>query len=112
LGIRYICEQNNSNNQKFNLELVRETLNITESKFDSEITNYPIPAKDSFTISGLNSGDKRQIKIINMLGETLKNIETSQDNYIVDTSNIRSGIYIVIISSERNETIMKRVLIN
>jgi GH43 family beta-xylosidase len=102
----------NGNNQKFNLELIKKTLNITESKFDSGITIYPIPAKNSFTISGLNSGDKRQIKIINMLGKTLKNIETNQNNYIVDTSNIHSGIYIIIISSERNETIMKRVLIN
>jgi GH43 family beta-xylosidase len=103
---------NNGNNQKFNLELIRKTLNIAELKFDSEITIYPIPAKDSFTISSLYSGEKRQIKIINMLGETLKNIETNQDNYIVDISNIQSGIYIVIISSERNETIMKKVVIN
>ena len=83
----------NGNNQKFNLELIRKILNITESKFDSDITIYPIPTKDSFTLSGLNSGEKRQIKIINMLDKTLKYIEINQDNFIVDTSNIQSGIY-------------------
>ena len=30
----------------------------------------------------------------------------------IDTSNIQSEIYIIIISSERNVTIMKRVVIN
>lgn len=101
-----------SENQKFNLELIRETLNLPESVVQQNIFLYPNPAKDKFFISGLNVGEKTQIQVIDMLGKVLHSTETAIDNPVIDTAHLQSGMYLVYIYSERNGTVTKRMIKN
>lgn len=102
----------NADNQKFKFQLIEKTLDIKTSLLSTRVAVYPNPARDQFIISGLKYGEQNKIKIINMLGELLKTVEASSDNYLVDTSSLQSGVYLVSISSESNGTITKRVVIN
>ncbi|MDT0558015.1 T9SS type A sorting domain-containing protein [Ichthyenterobacterium sp. W332] len=52
---------------------------------------YPNPAKDQFTIQLENSSDLKNVTIYNNLGQQV----LSSKNYILDTSKLASGLYVV-----------------
>ena len=57
---------------------------------------YPNPVKDNFTINVKSSGDVLNVKIINVIGQTVKEVEASNtDQLNVDLQNVPTGIYYV-----------------
>ena len=96
-------QQNTSigtDNQKFKLEFLRPTLKTTNFDLPNLVKIYPNPAKEEFTISGLNNYNTNVvIKIIDMAGKTVSKIETTDAEYKVDASNLKSGLYFVHIAA-------------
>ena len=57
---------------------------------------YPNPFRDNFTIKVKSSGDVLKVKVVNVIGQTVKELEvTNTDETTVDLQSIPSGIYYV-----------------
>lgn len=98
-------------NQKFKLEFVKATLNTAIVDLPNLVKIYPNPAKQEFTISGLNYHNSNVlIQIIDITGKTVKETNTSDNEYKVDASNLKSGLYFVHIASEENTTYEKIII--
>lgn len=102
----------NSNNQKFNLELIGEALNVDTLNFDADIIVYPNPANNKFAVSGLNSVGKKHIKILSMLGKIVGEYKTNKSSLNINTNHIQSGLYIIQIASESYKTVFKKIVVN
>lgn len=101
----------NSNNQIFNLELIRETLKLESLKFNPNIVVYPNPAKEHLTISGLHLGETKKVRIHDVYGKIIDEYETHKDSLNITTSHLQSGLYFILISSATYEAVSKKVLI-
>lgn len=99
--------------QKFDLQLLEETLDISPnpSVFNADVKLYPNPAKDYFIINGMGNGKNKNITITDMLGKNFMKTVVNTDQFKVDTSSLQSGLYIVTISTEGNR-ISKKIIIN
>jgi hypothetical protein len=108
-------QQNTSigtDNQRFKLEFVRASLNTIKLALPNMVKIYPNPAKEEFTIVGLNNHESNvQIKIIDSSGKTVKKISTTKVECKVDVSSLRSGLYILHIANEGN-TIYEKIIID
>ncbi len=82
---------------------------ITEEN-NSEISIYPNPAKDYFTIN-YNNNLNKEISIFSIDGRLLLSETTSSNIHKIDCSNFKSGIYIVKINSD-NEQVIRKVILN
>ena len=96
--------------QRFNIQLIRERLNLETKEFQKSILIYPNPNNGSFTISSLN-GDDYTIKILDTLGKQIKTIRTTNSSYEVNITNLKAAIYFVQIVSKHN-SITKKIIIN
>ncbi|SHG82781.1 Por secretion system C-terminal sorting domain-containing protein [Flavobacterium fluvii] len=67
---------------------------------DSEISIFPNPVKNSFTIDLPNELLGATVEIYNVLGIKLKTIQTKDEHVKVDIQNYAAGIYVVKISKE------------
>jgi len=85
------------------------TLNLDSiSKEFSEITLYPNPVSETLYIQNLNHINEFNIKITDLLGKVLKNINfDSNSEKSIDISILNSGIYILSISSKNSQKRIK-----
>jgi len=75
---------------------------------------YPNPAKDEANLMITNSTGKVTVIITDVNGKTIKNIVTANngsDSFLVSTSNLVPGFYIVTIRDEKNTKTLKLVKI-
>jgi hypothetical protein len=72
-----------------------------------DIKVYPNPANESVTISGINEG---KVEIYNSFGQLLINSEI-QGNSTINTSNLKTGIYIIKIESN-SEVKFEKIIIS
>jgi len=57
---------------------------------------YPNPVKDNFTINVKGSGDVLKVKVINVIGQLVKEAEANNtDQLNIDLQNVPAGIYYV-----------------
>ncbi len=82
-------------------------LNISELEIENNVTTYPNPTSNIFTIKLKNDILKSAI-IYNQLGQQVKEIITNK----VDISNLSDGIYFVKINSQSGKTATKKVIKN
>ena len=83
-----------------------------KNNLESSIKIYPNPASSFITISnierltGLNSG---QIAIVDIIGNTLltQTIEVGTSEATIDLSNMKSGVYFIVIESNQNKIIKR-----
>ncbi|OEK01273.1 hypothetical protein BFP97_06995 [Roseivirga sp. 4D4] len=75
------------------------------------ISTYPNPAQNYFIISEVNRGD--QISLINLNGHLMDQVlvEKSQKDLKYDISNVRQGVFLVVIKNQVGKTIAKRRVI-
>ncbi len=82
--------------------------NIAENN-NSEIVISPNPAKDYFTIN-FNDNTQKEISIFSIEGRLLQTETTNSDNHKINCSNYKSGIYIIKINSNNQQTVRKIIL--
>src|SRR5690606_20074384 len=90
---------------------VDETLGIEEDVY-VDLRMYPNPASTSVTISNPNSISIDSIKILDILGRNVMNVNiiNSTDSQAIDISSLPSAVYMVLIQTETIE-IVKRLII-
>ncbi len=80
---------------------------------DNVIKMYPNPASAEVTISTIDLTTLTGIRILNSIGEVVKNVDVQSGQLANDfnVSNLTSGIYFVEIESDRAETVTKKLII-
>jgi len=79
----------------------------------SEVLIYPNPVTENkFFVKS----DKliKKVKIINVLGQTVKTVTNETDipyNIIVETGNIKKGMYMVQVTLDNGETIINKIIV-
>lgn len=67
----------------------------------SDIKVYPNPATDLLTISSENGSNIQNVKIYDLQGKLIKNVQSDYSK--IDLSQIKSGLYIIQITTESQE---------
>ena len=62
-----------------------------------EISAFPNPSYDQITLT-IDHGGARNIKIIDMLGNVVREIKTEDKNLIINTNDLSSGTYFVLVN--------------
>ena len=75
-----------------------------------ELKLYPNPTKGSFSIQGNNLIDSK-IKIYNILGNLIKQVEANYNLMEFNEPNLSTGIYFIHIE-KNNRTTVKKLVIN
>ena len=61
-----------------------------------QLAVYPNPFKDNFTVKVKSSGNVLKVKVVNVIGQTVKEVEAiNTDETNIDLQNVPSGIYYV-----------------
>jgi len=82
-------------NGGFNRTIIDNENNIAEL----DMSIYPNPSSDIFNVEIKDTGGSFNYQIKNMDGITLKEGKASGNNFSINTSGIRQGIYILIVSN-------------
>ena len=85
------------------------TLSTSISDFSAaeNVILYPNPVSKLLHVQFDNSNpENKSIEVISLLGKIVKtvNINSNQNNIVIDTANLAEGIYIVRITNSNNET--------
>ncbi len=94
---------------------VTPILGTDDEEISSFATLYPNPTNDQFSLNISSENTKNTIvKIFNTLGqkEYEAKLKSGINNFSANSLELSSGIYIVKIKSERNEEIVKKLIIN
>jgi len=92
---------------RFEVVFGQNTLGVNDYE-NSQLSVYPNPAKDNFTITGSSLTGKAEVKIYNMLGQEVyqEMFENAQNELNVNGLNLVSGLYLVKVkSNEKAQTI-------
>ncbi|GAA4110375.1 DUF4832 domain-containing protein [Aquimarina addita] len=90
---------------QFDADLDESILSVTEVFVDdTSVISYPNPFKDELTIT-LKNTTPVQVSIFNILGSSIFQQEVITDDYTIDTSRFKTGIYILKTESAHNSSI-------
>jgi hypothetical protein len=81
------------------------------SEIENDLAVYPNPAHDIVSIKSKNVGIKN-VKIINMLGETMYNEDYSGSEYFVNTGSYMRGFYFIIISDDKGRVHSQKIILD
>jgi hypothetical protein len=81
--------------------------NFTNS---NQIKIYPNPANNELLISLSKNCNNSQILIMNVLGETIKNISTTNTETKINISEIENGVYFVKVNTNGSSFLQKLVI--
>lgn len=90
-----------------NLKIETRTVNTDLSVLD-KINIYPNPAND---ILNITSAEGANIKIFNLTGQEIMNIDSSSEIQKINISNLEQGIYVVQIIKDNN-TVTRKITIS
>ena len=76
---------------------------------NKEITIFPNPAKESFTINNLT--EETVVSISDLSGRTIKQVKSLNATLLVNTNDLNEGIYLVHIQSS-TQNIFTKVIVN
>ena len=76
-----------------------------------DFTVYPIPAFDLIFISNQERIELQSISLYDFKGTITRHIQLPERNYAIDVSNLKSGVYILRITTKAGEIQLKRVII-
>ena len=78
----------------------------------SDVSIFPLPAKDNITIVGLNNENVYQVNVIDLVGQVILSTEVDANNSSIDVNSLRNGVYNVVVTNEYNVQISKRIIIS
>jgi choice-of-anchor B domain-containing protein len=91
-----------------NVALLPDAFSTQDIENENSFSIFPNPASDEFTIYGLRSTISK-IEICNALGEIVLQPEaSSQKQFVIDVSNLESGIYFVTVTGKDQSKLTKK----
>ncbi|HNV99293.1 MAG TPA: T9SS type A sorting domain-containing protein, partial [Chitinophagales bacterium] len=78
-----------------------------------ETTIYPNPATDQFTLEVITDAYYADmfIDILNLQGVRLKSLVTNSTNLTIDVQDLPAGTYMVVVHTEAEAPVVKRIVI-
>lgn len=98
----------NSDFQKFKLEFIEGTLDVATVNFSNDFKVFPNPAREFFTVKGLIG---YKMTITDLLGKRISGQEIKTDEFKIDATKLKPGMYIISISGSNNEGVVTKKLI-
>ncbi len=77
-----------------------------------EISVYPNPASEIININGLSGSDNIVVNIIDLQGRTVLSNRVNGSNNSIDINNLSPGHYLIQITQDEEESIIKKLTIN
>ncbi len=84
---------------------------IKESYSNNSITISPNPFSTLTTITFSSEQKNTIIKVVNVLGETIQQLTTSNQQLTLDMSNVAKGIYFVRIEDEKKNVVNRKIVV-
>lgn len=87
---------------------------ISNISVENKIVVFPNPTSNYIIISGIESNHEYHVKIINLNGTVLQEIENTKEKEIIkiDLNHLSTGIYFVVIENELNTKLVKITKLN
>jgi hypothetical protein len=111
VGTRFLFESNKvEGNMKTPVLLNLKSLSTTDL-FSNNTILYPNPFSNSILIDSGNQNEKvEKIEIYNTIGALVKRVRTKKEVTTVNTSNLAKGIYLIKLTSNSGNTIIKKMV--
>lgn len=93
----------NADHQKFNLKLIKKTLNASEQKLINTVVLYPNPFRDKIHINSTAKLKDKQYKIYNNLGQQVASGVVDDDPILVE--KLVNGIYYMLLDGNSYQLI-------
>jgi hypothetical protein len=87
------------------------SIGIEEGQSNGGINIYPNPFTTQTTVTFLEEQKDISIKIIDVLGKVVKEINYSGKHLMIERGGLNNGIYFLQISSEGNESINRKMVV-
>ncbi len=76
-----------------------------------EFSLYPNPAKEILNVKLKDSNNElTEIKITNLLGETVLSESAISHNFTLKTNNLKSGVYFIAVTNQANQSTQKLII--
>lgn len=91
---------------------LEEVLSVNSTSLTEGITVFPNPVRESLTISNNSNQELDSVVVYNLLGQEVKRIESfpSSTNIMINRGDLRSGLYLVNLTSTNGQSLVKKVL--
>jgi Secretion system C-terminal sorting domain len=86
-------------------------LSITENTTNNEITISPNPTTSQTIITFSSEQKNTKLKVLNVLGETIQQLTTNNQQLILDMSGFAKGIYFVRIEDEKKNVVNRKIVV-
>jgi len=86
-----------------------DALYVADNTFETQLSLYPNPVKNSFTIQNNSNYILENLSIYDMLSKLV--LQTNNTNNTIDVSTLKNGIYLVKITSD-SKTAVQKIIIN
>ncbi|MGB3947461.1 MAG: choice-of-anchor tandem repeat GloVer-containing protein [Bacteroidia bacterium] len=90
---------------------VGSSTGIVSNDLETRISMYPNPTKDYLTVVFPNKQSRTKINIIDVLGKEIKSINVTGNQLIIETNELKAGIYFMEIIEEGKNFISKKIII-
>ena len=88
--------------------IIKDLSAIDEISIEEELRIFPLPVRDKLNVKA-GGNLIRSVVLINVAGATVAKTSASSDYISLDVSNLRPGVYVIIIETE-NKTYSRKIL--
>ena len=106
----FTCINNSTSSARMDLIVMPKLASnyISENYSDDNYAIYPNPVKNELNINSVS--ELRSIKVINAVGQVIFDAKVTSNNYKINTTSYKNGIYFVQIESEKGMNIKKFIV--
>jgi hypothetical protein len=95
----------------FTVKVVNITVGIQGQNTQPVLTVYPNPFMDQTTIQFSEAQQNTVIKITDVLGKVIKEINFTGKELILEKGMMQAGIYFITVSGEKKDTVNKKIIV-
>ena len=79
----------------------------TEMSRDKELSVYPNPVLDELTVNLPSPSGTVAFEVVDMMGRTIKNIQSTGAKHTISTSDLDAGPYLLLIRDQKQKHVKK-----
>jgi hypothetical protein len=84
----------------------------TEMSQNKELSVYPNPVRDELTVRLPSPNGAVELEVIDMMGRTIKNIQSTGIEHKISTRELEAGPYLLLIQDKRQKHLRKIIKVN
>jgi hypothetical protein len=98
--------------QQWRIEIAEEVITGNETGIENKFRVYPNPAKENITIASTTLIKVNRITLTDIYARPVRDVQAVQQNdqWILNTHNVASGLYLLRVQYDQKETIVKIII--